>query len=183
MSDSQAVVIAATLDRFREIARRYQQNQQWLDERYREIETVQAEQNTLSEQARRCYVTADLFGFDLAAELAAAQDGGTTINAETLVREVATDPKPPTVKEFVLEQARLAFPQSIRAAQVRRALKDQLGTEVHEKTVGMTLYRLSKEGSIRREGAADWFYVPEEHRVTPPPSSGDEDQDWAADAK
>jgi hypothetical protein len=34
------------------------------------------------------------------------------------------------------------------------------GEPLHSKTVGMTLYRLSKDGLVRREGH-NWFFVPQ----------------------
>ena len=39
--------------------------------------------------------------------------------------------------------------------------------EMHDKTVGMTLYRLSKDGLARRDGRT-WFYVaPKEETENP----------------
>ena len=77
--------------------------------------------------------------------------------------QVEENSPPFSVKDFVLGEAKRAYPDSIKAAQVREALK-AVGHEVHEKTVGMTLYRLSKRGLVRREGN-EWFYVKEPMQV------------------
>jgi hypothetical protein len=67
----------------------------------------------------------------------------------------------PKVRDFILEQAARANGDPVRASALRRAYFNTYGVEVHEKTFGMTLFRLSKEGSMRRSGRADWYLVPE----------------------
>lgn len=67
-----------------------------------------------------------------------------------------------SVKDFVLAQVRQAYPQPILASEIRQMIEN-LGHDVHEKTVGMTLYRLSKKHRVRREGK-EWYFVPEEDR-------------------
>lgn len=70
-----------------------------------------------------------------------------------------------SVKDFVLEQVRSAYPEFATAAAIQAKLKE-LGHAVHPKTVGMSLYRWSKEGLIRRDGKANWIYVPEDERLS-----------------
>ena len=63
-----------------------------------------------------------------------------------------------TIREFALAQAKAAFPQPVRASELRKQLEAD-GRPTHEKTVGMTLYRLLREGHLRREGH-NWFFLP-----------------------
>ena len=72
--------------------------------------------------------------------------------------------KPKTIRDHILEELELAFPASMKAKRLRGKL-EQLGFSVHSKTVGMSLYRLSNEGLVRREGKGDWFFVPESERI------------------
>jgi hypothetical protein len=69
-------------------------------------------------------------------------------------------PPPSSIREAVLDLAKAAFPQAVFAAELRKALEKQRGGTLHDKTIGMTLYRLSKDGLMRREGQKNWFYVP-----------------------
>ncbi len=59
-----------------------------------------------------------------------------------------------SIRELVLDRLKIAGSGGSDAATIRSALPQGL----HEKTVGMTLYRLSKSGMARREGRT-WFYV------------------------
>ena len=72
----------------------------------------------------------------------------------------------PTVREFILQEAQKSYPEPVRAGDLRRRMHEQYGAQVHEKTFGMTLYRLSKEDlpPIQRRGRQDWYFVPEEDR-------------------
>ncbi len=62
----------------------------------------------------------------------------------------------PTIREIVLAQLAAAAETGIKAADIRRFIEQTYSQTVHEKTVGMTLYRLSKDGLSRREGRT-WF--------------------------
>ena len=64
---------------------------------------------------------------------------------------------PSNIKEMVLEQLRIAGDQGTKVASIKAAISAQ-GMEMHEKKVGMTLYGLSKDGFVRREGRT-WFFV------------------------
>jgi len=73
-----------------------------------------------------------------------------------------TVPTPSNIREMVIEQLAGAGADGLKAG----ALKEHIAgrnVEMHDKTVGMTLYRLSKDGIVRREGRT-WFFVPEEQR-------------------
>ena len=67
-----------------------------------------------------------------------------------------------SIKAVILHAAEDAYPSPVRAAAVRGALTVN-GYAIHQKTVGMTLYRLSLTGHVRREGL-DWYFVPQPAR-------------------
>jgi hypothetical protein len=65
---------------------------------------------------------------------------------------------PPRVRDAVLERLRLAGDKGLKAADLRQYYENAFSAKLHEKTVGMTLYRLSKEQLVRRDGRT-WYYV------------------------
>ena len=172
MPDETDAIIRATVQRFRAIATQYSRNQMELDQLYQEVDALNAKQSDLQQLANRCYSAADLFGFDLAAELAkATPTSPAEVDDKTAIAELPrpaaeeADTKRQTVKDFILERARLAYPKAVRASDLRRAYEEVTGRAVHDKTFGMSLYRLSLDGAMKREGPADWYYVTDESRV------------------
>jgi hypothetical protein len=75
-------------------------------------------------------------------------------------------------KEQAVEALRKSYPNPLRAAEVQKAVERKLLRQFHEKTAGMTLFRLSKDGVVRRSGW-DWYFVPENDRK-PHDVGGDE---------
>lgn len=73
----------------------------------------------------------------------------------------------PLFRDIILNILKGAYPAPMRVGALKEAAEADLGRSVHYKTPGMTLYRLTKEGSVRREGR-DWFYVP-----TPAPKAAE----------
>ncbi|AUC93945.1 hypothetical protein CWS35_06295 [Bradyrhizobium sp. SK17] len=71
-------------------------------------------------------------------------------------------PKPqmPTIQEILLERLQEAAADGSKAAPLRDYIQQTYNIEIHEKTVGMTLYRLLKKGLVRRLGHV-WFFVPQ----------------------
>ena len=67
--------------------------------------------------------------------------------------------KRPPVRELVLDLLREAGEKGAQATPMRQHIKRVYNTDLHSKTVGMTLYRLSLDGLVRREGRT-WFLVP-----------------------
>jgi hypothetical protein len=65
------------------------------------------------------------------------------------------------IKNHVLRRLRQAGEKGAKAVDIRNSLRSD-GVEMHDKTVGMTLYRLSKEGVSRRDGRT-WFAVEAEN--------------------
>jgi hypothetical protein len=64
-----------------------------------------------------------------------------------------------TVREIILEELKKASESGRKAAELRDVVSRALGRAVHEKTAGMTLYRLSQDGLVSRKGHT-WFIVP-----------------------
>jgi len=64
-----------------------------------------------------------------------------------------------SIREAVLDQLKNAGEAGAKAADIRREIEKNLGRKLHEKTIGMTLYRLSLKGQSKRDGIT-WFYVP-----------------------
>lgn len=164
-----SAVIAATVERFRGIAREYAANSDRIAE-------LQKRQEMLSQQAQQCYATAALFNFELLAEMARldASPNSPVVEQSPPVPAPSLPPaKSQTVREFILEVAQASYPNPVRAADLRQQLELQ-GKPTHEKTIGMTLYRLARdEGAMRREGKADWYFVPEDQRTSTTESKGD----------
>lgn len=74
----------------------------------------------------------------------------------------------PTIHEILLERLQEAGEAGSKAAPLRQYIQDTYSIEIHEKTVGMTLYRLLKKGLVRRDGHV-WFFVPQETADTKKP--------------
>jgi hypothetical protein len=68
-------------------------------------------------------------------------------------------PPRPTVREVALVRLREAGGKGAKAADIREYFERTYGEVVHEKTVGMTLYRLLKARLVRRDGHT-WFFGP-----------------------
>ncbi len=68
-------------------------------------------------------------------------------------------PPMPKIKDIVLDRLKAAVPDGTRAAPIRDYIIETYGEQIHEKTVGMTLYRLAKKGLVHREGIT-WFFGP-----------------------
>jgi hypothetical protein len=102
------------------------------------------------------------YGYESGAESdKAAEDDFTLFLPDAGEQQVPKGEKPmgETVREIVLEKLKEAGTEGTKAAELRKVIETARGTQLHEKTVGMTLYRLSQEGVARREGRT-WFFVP-----------------------
>jgi hypothetical protein len=67
----------------------------------------------------------------------------------------------PTVRDGLLSRLEQVHPHGAKAAELRQYLEQTYAMKLHEKTCGMTLYRLSQEDPprVRRQGHT-WFFVP-----------------------
>ena len=135
------------------------------------LASEQAIQQQLQALAADCYAAARVIGFDLDAairEPLVPDNTHSSVQREPPPAQIP--PVPPTaaksIREEILDHAKRAFPNPVKATPLRLELEKTRGP-LHEKTVGMTLYRLSKEGAMRREGR-NWFFVPEDQRTKNP---------------
>ncbi len=161
MTDSSDDVVAVTLAIYRQLCADYERAQE-------NVENLQSRQRDLQSRINDCFAASRLFGFDLRAEFEREAKGDprqSTLRAPNpIVLELAPVPasplgrEGPTIKTLVLEAAEKAHPNPIKAADIRHQLAAS-GHIIHEKTVGMTLYRWSEKGCTRREGR-DWYFVP-----------------------
>lgn len=67
----------------------------------------------------------------------------------------------PPVKDIVINLLSDAYPSAMRTREIKAKIEQIIGRTIHEKTPGMTLYRLSEEGKVRRQGR-DWYLVPQD---------------------
>jgi hypothetical protein len=165
MGDSHDDVRAAILAVYRQLCADHEMARQT-------VEVVQEHQRALKAKINDCFAAARLFEFDLVAEFQGAASGDprqSTLRASAPIAPTLfpVPPAPATrplasVKTLVLEFVERAYPEAMRAADIRHDL-EIMGHAVHEKTVGMTLYRWSLGGCVRRDGR-DWFFVPPEQR-------------------
>ncbi len=81
--------------------------------------------------------------------------------AEPSIASNQTPPPMPTISKIATERLREAGELGTKAAAIREFILRTYGRHVHEKTVGMSLYRLSQQSPpvARREGHT-WFFVP-----------------------
>jgi hypothetical protein len=64
-----------------------------------------------------------------------------------------------SIRDLTLAELISAGTSGTTATAIRKQIERGRATQLHFKTVGMTLYRLSKEGLARREGRT-WFIIP-----------------------
>ena len=124
------------------------------------------------EKYQACLQVGKLFGFDLEQIWQARIEAQAKENQlfgpppersqASSAAPTPTPPKPKTIREHAIEAAEKAYPNAVRAGTIRKNL-EEIGIKTHEKTVGMTLYRLLKDGVLRRDGW-DWFFVPADQR-------------------
>lgn len=99
-----------------------------------------------------------------------AEQNGSTSGQEAMelgVPDVAPSPmdgsveKTPRVREITLDRLQAAGSNGQRASDIRSFIQQSYPVTLHEKTVGMTLYRLSQDKLAHRRGQR-WFYGPQE---------------------
>jgi hypothetical protein len=67
-------------------------------------------------------------------------------------------PVMPRIRDIVLDRLKEAGESGSKAAPIQAFIQATYGQAIHDKTVGMTLYRLQRENLVRREGHI-WFYA------------------------
>jgi hypothetical protein len=154
MPDSRPSLVAAILTRYEELCLEHQTAQD-------NIGRLQEHQRAIQTEINDCFAAARLFGFDLATESARSNPDILRVCVGRRITSRSDAHSGPAIKSLVLNAAKMAFPHPVQASTVRRDLAAQ-GYVIHEKTVGMTLYRWSKKDPavIRREGR-NWYFVPQ----------------------
>ncbi len=71
----------------------------------------------------------------------------------------------PSFKEAAIEFLQKVYPRGLKATHIRALAQSHYGITAHEKTAGMTLYRLKKEGLVRRNGFYWYSMAPERHHA------------------
>ncbi len=64
----------------------------------------------------------------------------------------------PKLRDIVLDCLRLAGERGSKAAPIQEYVETTYATKIHQKTIGLTLYRLLRQGLVRRNGHT-WFFV------------------------
>jgi hypothetical protein len=150
----------AVVARFKGIAAEYNQNLKRAEGLQHEITLITQRQVELQAQANDCYAAARLFGFDLMQEYHRPVDQYLTHTPPSIEPPPASSAavRARTIKDMVLEAAQLAYPNPVKASELRDQFAKQ-GIATHEKTIGMTLYRWLRKGKLRRD-RWNWFFVP-----------------------
>jgi hypothetical protein len=166
MPDSRDQMIATILTRYRQLCADHDTAQQ-------NVERMQQHQLGLMAQINDCFAAARLFGFDLVAEFQHEAKGDPSqlpLQApEPIIPPLFPVGATPTprrerkVKDLVLDAVAAAFPLPAKVADIRRDLASK-GITIHQKTVGMSLWRWLQHGCVRREGQS-WYFVPPENRA------------------
>lgn len=104
-------------------------------------------ENALNEYAKQiddCFAAARLFGVALTSP---PVDSVHSVEGQSGIEK-------PTLRDFVLSTLENEYPQSLKARQIQD-MYELLYGKIHDKTVGMTLYRLSLDKKVVRDGR-DW---------------------------
>lgn len=103
----------------------------------------------------------------------AASEGADTFSATARLSRQGVEPEPiktriasedrrpsrQTLRDVILDRLMAAGPEGSKAAPIREFYERTFGKIIHEKTVGMTLYRLQNDGLVRHEGHT-WYLAP-----------------------
>ncbi len=81
-------------------------------------------------------------------------------------------PNLPKMRDIALDRLREAGQAGQKAPAIQKYIESTYSVKIHDKTVGMTLYRLSKENLVHRSGQI-WFYGPASERSEQLPESPD----------
>lgn len=148
----------------------------------RDLETQHAEVRALIQREMKrlraiereledCDAASRIFGQQGAGDEAGEFTAGATAKI-TSPRELGGAPSPlaptvpslkPSFKEAAVEFLQKVYPRGLKATHIRALAQSHYGITAHEKTAGMTLYRLKKEGLVRRNGFYWYSLAPESH--------------------
>ncbi len=68
-------------------------------------------------------------------------------------------PSMPKIKDIVIDRLKAAAEEGTKAAPIQKYITETYSRKIHDKTVGMTLYRLKLEGLAHKRGIV-WFFGP-----------------------
>lgn len=186
--DPKQAAIFATLDKFNEAIIEWVMAERDEKTANQLLANAKERKAKAEEKWTKCFAVAQLFGFDLDKEWDKAEAAKKMAEPNPLLhvphRPVVTPAiaanvvnagtgKPKTIREHLIDAAQQAHPNPVRASVLRQELATKFGIKTHEKTVGMTLYRLLKDGLLRRAGR-DWFFIPEAERQHTAPAQEEE---------
>lgn len=97
----------------------------------------------IEKQIQDCFAAGRLFDVDL--------------NTLENLPENQNSKDKPTIRDFIIDALKRSYPQPYKAKELQDAYEQAYGDELHPKTVGMSLYRLSLDKLVKREGQK-WFY-------------------------
>jgi len=130
-----------------------------------QVERLNRDLAVISTEIDGCQTVAKLFRFslqephlDLAEPPRTEHDIESGIDVTPVLGRKA--PEEGTIKDFVAEHLRKIYPKTVRARNLQEIYEKETGQTIHEKTIGMTLYRLAKDGLATRTGW-DWQFKPE----------------------
>lgn len=83
-------------------------------------------------------------------------DDSTAVPEPLGVADAAQGYGAPSIRAMVAEELKNAGPAGAQAAAIRRTIENRLARKLHDKTIGMTLYRLARSGAAHRSGRT-WF--------------------------
>jgi hypothetical protein len=112
----------------------------------------------LREEAAKAAAMEGRPSLNLSPEAISRQLGSVKVPPSVAAHAAATRSlnSPPTLREFVIDRLKAVGNSGSKASPLREFYERTFGKVIHEKTVGMTLYRLLNEGMVRREGHT-WF--------------------------
>ena len=157
--------IRVFIEKFSVIADEFGSNDREIANANAFIASKQERQVQLRAEVEQLRAAGQLLGFDIFEESAKGPQPDRHADAAPQATAASLASTLPArsfrIKDWVLNAAQEAYPNPVRAADLRRAIW-RLGHEVHEKTVGMTLYRLSQTipPLVTRRGKLDWYYIP-----------------------
>ncbi len=128
-------------------------------EEYDRIRMQQREREINAREIARAKVARDVAAqATLLLEQAPARIAQIPANSPPSLTPVSDSPRP-TVREVALKMLKGAGSTGMKAETIREYLDHHYGMAVHDKTVGMTLYRLSRDQLVHRVGHT-WFAGP-----------------------
>jgi hypothetical protein len=131
------------------LAKRHEELQSFVFRLKQQLNDLQHQEDKIQEEIADLDKAAVVFGLlDVQSETQSSDEDGEA-------------PEGLFVKDIALAALKEAFPNPLRAAQIKEIAERKLGRALHSKTAGMTLYRLSQSGAVYNKGW-NWYLIPAE---------------------